>query len=216
MLPELLLRGPGHDVGQVFPDLFVGLPLDLAQLFLRDRAGEVDRDHVRAHVEAHVVPAEGRVHEPLTDVLAAVLLHEIEAPLPVDLARDLRALRQGSLAPVDDPALPLVRVSHAHAAERARVAGLAAALGVKSGPVQLHVPAVPAQGGRRAPAPQNGADGSPRNRVFRSPCHVPPVSAFSSILAQAAAKRNRFSGFFAAAFPRAERRFFVDKRFQMS
>jgi len=96
-------------------------------------------------VEAHVVPTEGRVHEPAHDVLAAVLLHEIKAPLPVDLARDLRALRQGSLAPVDDPALPLVRVCHAHAAERARVAGLAAALGVKSGPVQLHVPAVPAR-----------------------------------------------------------------------
>ena len=132
-----LLRGGVPDVdGVVGPDISVGLPLHLQRLFPCDGGVVVNGDHVRAHVEAHIVTVEGAAQHTGDDMLTGVLLHVVEPPRPVDMAAHLRAYGQRLVAQVGDDAVFLVYIQHAGIAQRAEVGGLAAALGVEGGAVK--------------------------------------------------------------------------------
>ena len=126
----------------VFPDPLVGLGLDALHLLRRQHAGKVDRHEVRAHVEAHVLIAEAAVDDAGEDMLAGMQLHELEPAVIVDRTLDRLPLRQRCFAIVDDLAARLMRIRHADAGKDAGVARLAAALGIKAGPVQHDVVAV--------------------------------------------------------------------------
>lgn len=118
--------------GAVLLDLAVREALRLQGLLPVDFPVEIDADHVRAHVEAHIVGAEELVEGVREHVLAAVLLHVVEADRPVDLCHYLRAGRQGLLRLVKDLARLLVDVLDRKrllpCRQCARVAELAAAL----------------------------------------------------------------------------------------
>ena len=118
--------------GAVLLDLPVREALGLQGLLPVDLLVEVDADHVRTHVEAHIVRAEELVEGIREHVLAAVLLHVVEADGPVELCLHLRARFQGLLRLVEDLARLLVDMRDgehlARRRQRARVAELAAAL----------------------------------------------------------------------------------------
>ena len=124
--------------GVVFPDVPVGAALDVLHLLPADVGVVVDGHGIRAQVEAHVVAVEGTAQHTGDDVLAGVLLHMIEAARPVDMAADLRAHRQLTVAQVGDDAVLLVYVQHPGIPQRAVVGGLSAALGIEGGTVQHH------------------------------------------------------------------------------
>ena len=90
-------------------------------------------------MEAHVHRVEKFVGAPAQHVLAGVLLHDIEAPFLVDMPRDGLAHGQRPLRTEDQlvPAFP--HVDDLHAAQDARVAGLAPLVGEEDGPVHHHV-----------------------------------------------------------------------------
>ena len=115
----------------VLLDLPVREALGLQGLLPVDLLVEVDADHVRAHVEAHIVRAEELVEGIREHVLAAVLLHVVEADLPVELGLHLRARLQGLLRLVEDLARLLMDMRDgerlARRRQRARIAELAAA-----------------------------------------------------------------------------------------
>ena len=90
-------------------------------------------------MEAHVVIAIGRVDQAADQMLAGVLLHEVEAPVPVEDAVDRFSHRQGAVTAVIHRPVPLPDVQHGAPAQDAEVAGLAAALGIKGRAVQHHV-----------------------------------------------------------------------------
>ena len=123
------------------PDGLVRQPLDLHQIVPVQRTGEVDRDQVAAHVEADVLPAVEPVHDAGDDVLAGVLLHQVEASVPVDLP--VHSSVQRSRHRVDDRAVPLLHVEDLRPAERAEITGLSAALGVEGRPVEHDRPVFP-------------------------------------------------------------------------
>ena len=75
-------------------------------------------------------------------MLAGMQLHELEPAVIVDRTLDRLPLRQRRFAIVDDLAARLMRIRHADAGKDAGVARLAAALGIKAGPVQHDVVAV--------------------------------------------------------------------------
>ena len=127
---------------KVSADGLVCLPLDLAKLLRGEQTRKVDGDHLGAHVEAHIVIAEAAVDDAADKMLAAVLLHEVKAPLPVQHAADMRPRCERLLAVVDDLAVPLMGIGNGHAAKRPCVARLAAALGIKRRLVEHHVKAV--------------------------------------------------------------------------
>ena len=100
-------------------------------------------------MEAHVLRPEHLVQDAGEDVLAGVLLHLVEAPLPVDGAGDggtgLCGLGQG-IHRVPDDAVRLVDVGDMkHRAvgegQRASVGGLTAPFGVEHRAVQRDAPA---------------------------------------------------------------------------
>ena len=126
----------------IAPDRGVGLLLDRAKLLRGQDAGKIDGDPVRTHVEAHVVIAEAPVDDAAEQMLTAVLLHEVEPPLPVERAVYGRAGRERGVAVVDDLAAAPMCVRHAHTGECPGVAGLAAALRIERRPVEHDVVAV--------------------------------------------------------------------------
>ena len=75
-------------------------------------------------------------------MLPGVLLHQVEAPVPVDDPGNVPPRFQGSIAGVDDLAFPVVDLQHLHAAKRPGVVRLAAPLGVEGGAVQHEVKAL--------------------------------------------------------------------------
>ena len=97
---------------------------------------QVDGQAVFAQVPGHGQRA-GRLDEGLgEDVLAAVVLHVIPAPRPVDLAVDGAAGGQRCGQQVPDYVAVAAHVQHGYAVQRARVVGLAAAGGVEGCAVQ--------------------------------------------------------------------------------
>ena len=139
---QLLLGGPENLHLRVPPDGLVGPGLDFRQGLRLHGTVEIDGHGVVTHVEAHVVIAKAGVDQAADNVLAAVLLHQVEPPVPVDLALHGFANLQRMVAVVDDPAAGFVGIGDPDTAQDALVAGLAAALGIKRRPVQNHVVAV--------------------------------------------------------------------------
>ena len=127
---------------KIGPDGLVRGALQLLQGLLVHLAVKIDRHEVRAEVEADILIAEARVDEAGDEMLTGVLLHEVQPPRPVDLARHVRADRQGRRAAVQHRLAAQERLRDVRAAERAHVAGLAAARGIKDRAVQLYEPAV--------------------------------------------------------------------------
>ena len=129
-----LLRGGVKDLrGAVLPQVAVDLRLQLLQLCLVQFYVQVDGDHVGSHVEADVVTAIFGVGQAGDDMLAGVLLHQVEPTLPVNGAGHLLPRRKGSVTGVNDRVCPGVDLQHVDAAQHAGVVGLAAALGVEGG-----------------------------------------------------------------------------------
>lgn len=120
---QLLRRGIPDADGVVGPDVGVGAPLHLQRLLPGNGGVIVDSDHVRAHVEAHVVAVECAAQQAGDDMLAGVLLHMVEAPRPVDVAADLRAYGQRPVAQVGDDTVLLAYIQHAGLAQRAVIGG---------------------------------------------------------------------------------------------
>ena len=133
---------PEHLHGQIRPDGLVGLQLQGLELLVGEEAVEVDGHGVAPHVKAHVVQAIVGEDQSRDDVLAAVLLHEREAPVIVEDAGDRGAHRQRLFQIVDDFPVHGMDVGDGHAVQRALIAGLAAALGVEGRAVEHHVVAV--------------------------------------------------------------------------
>ena len=73
------------------------------------------------------------------DMLAGVVLHQIEAAFPVNLPLHLSAGLQRAVTGVDYPALTLVDLQYLDRPKDAQVIGLTAPLGVESGLVQYYV-----------------------------------------------------------------------------
>ena len=103
-----------------------------------DLAVKVDRRAVLVHVEADVLAAPERVRMAGHQMLGRVDLHAREARFPVKLARHFRAGDERSVTEMDDLALFLARIRHAHAAERAGIAALSAALREEGGAVERY------------------------------------------------------------------------------
>lgn len=114
---------------KIGPDGLVRGALQLLQSLLIHLAVKIDRHEVRAEVEADVLIAEARVDEAGDEMLTGVLLHEVQPPRPVDLARHVCTDRQSRRAAVQHRLAAQESLRDVRAAERARVAGLAAAVG---------------------------------------------------------------------------------------
>ena len=117
--------------GVILIDVQVGELFNLHKFIPRNVGVEVDRDDVRAHVEADVVAVEALADEARADVLARMLLHVVEAARPVDLAGDALSHFKGLVTKVRDDAVFLVDLEHVRLAQNAGVIRLAAALGVE-------------------------------------------------------------------------------------
>ena len=117
--------------GVILIDVQVGELFNLHKFIPRNVGVEVDRDDVRAHVEADVVAVEALADEARADVLARMLLHVVKAARPVDLAGDALSHFKGLVTKVRDDAVFLVDLEHVRLAQNAGVIRLAAALGVE-------------------------------------------------------------------------------------
>ena len=135
---QLFRRGVGDLDRQVLPDDFIGLLLHLLEQFRGQFHVKVDDNGVIPHVKAHIIGPRAAVENAADDVLPRVILHEGEAPVPIQGAGDLGAHLQGRIGQVDDILPALLGIGHVHAAQDPSVAGLAAAFGIKGGLVQDH------------------------------------------------------------------------------
>ena len=68
-------------------------------------------------------------------MLPGVVLHQVKAPVPVDLPGDPAARLQRTVAGVDDVLSPGVDLEDLHAPQRPGVIGLSAPLGIERGAV---------------------------------------------------------------------------------
>ena len=93
-------------------------------------------------MEAHVVAGEAGAEHPGNDVLAAVLLHVVEAAVPVDGAGEGGADLHRDIHGVENRAVLLLDVQDLRLAQGAEVTGLAAALRVEGRAVQGHEEAI--------------------------------------------------------------------------
>ena len=183
---QLLRGGIIGPEGVIFPDVAVGPGLHLQHLLPGHGGVIVDGDHVRSHVEAHVVAGKGSAQHTADDVLAGVLLHMVKAAGPVDGAVDGGPHGQGPVAGVEHQAVPLLDVQHRRAAQVAVVRRLAAALRVKGRAVQGHKICVPLAGPavgddgvellqKCVPVIQLlGVHGASSSDGFLLSCHIPP------------------------------------------
>ncbi len=136
---QILLADDAVADGQVALHHLVGQPLGVSQLLV-GQVGliQVDGQAMVTQAPGHGQRA-GRHDESLgEDVLAAVVLHVIPAPRPVDLAVHRGSNGQGRRQQVPDRVAVAAHVQHGYAVQRARIMGLAAAAGVEGGAVQRH------------------------------------------------------------------------------
>ena len=124
--------------GQVLPDDLVGLLFHLLEQFWCQFLVEINDNCVISHMESHIIATGTAVNDTADNVLPRVILHEGEAPVPIQCAGDLSPHLQGGIGQVDNIPSPLLGVGHMDAAQRPSVAGLAASFGIKSGLVQNH------------------------------------------------------------------------------
>lgn len=132
---QLLRGGVGDEHRFVLPQIAVHGLFQLAELLLVDHGVQVDGNEVAAHVEPHVVTAPPRVGDAGDDVLPGVVLHQVKAPVPVDLPGDPAARLKRAIAGVDHVLSPGVDLKDLHIPQRSRVIGLSAPLGVEGGAV---------------------------------------------------------------------------------
>ena len=98
----------------------------------------IDGNSIRAHVETHIVAVVVGAEDTRDDMLAGVLLHVVEAALPVNHDRYSFPNFHRILANVENNAVFFMYVRHGDAVQGAVVGRLAAALGIKSGAVENH------------------------------------------------------------------------------
>ena len=137
---RLLVRERAND-GHVALYVFIDGILERAQFFLGDAraaVGEVgvDARHLRAQVQADDVAAELPPDGVGQHVLAAVLLHVVEAARPVDLAVNFASHAQGRVHAVEHVAVLHEHIKDVRPAQRARIVGLAAGGGIKGRAVE--------------------------------------------------------------------------------
>ena len=130
-LIERLRVGEGHVDGNVLNDGVVCDALDFGHLLFCHHATEVAGDDVVVHVKAHVVKAELRVDDPGKDMLARMVLHVVEAPLPIEHALDVLPDLKRLFTIVHDARRRAAHVEHGCAVERAVVRRLSAAFRIK-------------------------------------------------------------------------------------
>ena len=123
---------------RVGPRGLIGPALDVGKLLHGQFAVEIDGNDVMAYMKSHIVITVGRVNETADDMLAAVLLHEVQPPLPVNGALHRVAHGQGPGAAVDNLPIPAAYVGDGYAAQQTGVTGLAAALGIKGRLIQSY------------------------------------------------------------------------------
>ena len=154
--PERLRVRERADDGHVTLYVFIDSIFKSAQFLRRDvraAAGEVrvDARHFRAQVQANDVAAELPPDGVGQHVLAAVLLHVVEAARPVDLAVNVAARRQGRVHAVEHVAVPHEHIKDVRPAQRTRVVGLAAGGGIKGRAVEADEICIPVGGAIRHP-----------------------------------------------------------------
>ena len=79
------------------------------------------------------------MHNARYDMLAGVLLHQIKATLPIQFADHFFPHGQGTVAKMEDLLSGFLHIQHICLPQRAQIAGLTAAFGIKNGGVQLHL-----------------------------------------------------------------------------
>ena len=87
-------------------------------------------------MEAYIIIVEAFVYQAGDNVLCGMLLHAVEAFLPVDLSGDVCAGRDGEGGVVPDQAIFFLGVQDFAVVQKAGVAGLTAAFGEECGSVQ--------------------------------------------------------------------------------
>ena len=91
-------------------------------------------------MKAHIMIPQFFVNQTGYDVLAAVLLHQIEPPLPVDFPYDPGPNFQRTVTQVENPLPCFPHIQHVDAAQGAQITGLSAPFGKKSRGVQFNYP----------------------------------------------------------------------------
>ena len=142
-LLQFFFRRPKLDKLMVFPDIFICLCFDLQDLFKGNARIIIDRYDILSHVEADIVAVEGAADHAAYDMLTGMLLHMIEAEIPVDNSGNfcsfLYLFLRGNRMP--DFALFFLHIKHTdHTSIRefqpAAVSKLSAAFRIKSSLVQ--------------------------------------------------------------------------------
>ena len=103
---------------------------------LHGAAFEIDGGALRAQVEADGVEVEPLFEDRGQQVLTAMLLHVIEAAIPIDGALD-RLGRQGRGQEVGDAIVLVHHIDHRDSADGAGIEGLPARTGVEGGAVEV-------------------------------------------------------------------------------
>ena len=89
-------------------------------------------------MKSDVIASGHLVQDTAQDMLARMLLHQIEPPRPVDASVGRAPFFQRCGKGMPDLAVTLVHLKHLFSAERSGVIGLSAALRIKSGRVQTN------------------------------------------------------------------------------
>ena len=139
---QLVWRRKGDVDGMVLPDVPVGQPLHLQHVLRRQPGVEIDGHQIVSDVKAHIVTVEFSAQDAADDVLAAVLLHEVKPPLPVNAPLYRLSHRERPVAEMQHLAVPLPDVLHRRAAQYPPIRRLAAPLRIEGRAVQYYSPAI--------------------------------------------------------------------------
>ena len=134
--PQFLLRRIKNSYRTVFPDFPVDFLLDLLKLFPGENAAEINGDHVASHMKAHVIVPIRLMDQSAHHVLAGMLLHQVESPLPVDLSFHFCSRFQRFLCIMDQFPLFLLNVCDSDIVQGTQIAGLPAAFRIKGALIQ--------------------------------------------------------------------------------
>ena len=123
---------------RVFGGEAVGKVLDRGDVLVPDRFVQIERRITQRAVEAHVLCAEQVPCAVGEQMLAGVLLHDIEPPRKVELAMHRGSRSNRAVGTVQKPFALLVHVQHLRVADRADVAGLTALVGEERALIEFH------------------------------------------------------------------------------
>ena len=141
-----ILRGIFETDGYrpVLEDNFIGAALGFPNLRRLEDTGDIDGARFDAQMETHGLCVEQVDQHGRQKMLARVLLHVIEAALPVDDARDLAGLeRRGYL--MRDPTVFIHYLRDVNRAQLSDVVRLATGSGIKSGAIEINPQAIRAR-----------------------------------------------------------------------